>query len=77
MIMLSGRLEEPGDGSGENVSLLCPPQMAFAQLGYPAGVQNRPPVSQIPASDMAAETAVYAPDQPRLRIVFRSSSQAS
>ena len=32
--------------------------------------------SQIPASDMVAATAVYAPDQPRLRIVFRSSSQA-
>jgi hypothetical protein len=32
--------------------------------------------SQVPASDMSTATAVYALQSPRLRIVFRSSSQA-
>ncbi|MEO7193933.1 MAG: recombinase family protein [Pseudonocardiaceae bacterium] len=42
--MISGHWEEPGDGNDENVSPPCPPQMAFAQLRYPAVAQNRPPV---------------------------------
>ncbi|MGH3718132.1 MAG: tyrosine-type recombinase/integrase [Pseudonocardiaceae bacterium] len=42
--MISGYWEEPGDGNDENVSLPCPPRIAFAQLRYPAVAQNRPPV---------------------------------
>jgi integrase/recombinase XerC len=33
-------------------------------------------VRQIPASDPAVATTVYTPDQPRLRILYASSSQA-
>jgi hypothetical protein len=50
--------------------------MLFAQLRCCAVEHDEPSASQIPAADISAATAVHTPDQLRLRIVFRSSSQA-
>jgi hypothetical protein len=42
MIRLSGRWEEPGEGTGQKLSLPGPPQVTFVQLGCRTVAQNRP-----------------------------------
>jgi hypothetical protein len=64
MIRLSGRWEEPGDDSGQKLSLPDPPQAAFAQLRRHTIVQNKPPIVTSSGSDMSAATAAYAPRSP-------------
>lgn len=76
MIRLLGCWEEPDVRSGQNVvtamssGWLLPSSSAV--LSHTMSYQS----AQIPAADMSAATAVYAPDPLRLRIVFRSSAQA-
>ena len=75
MIKILGCWEELDVRSGQNVVTAMSRGWRLPSSGAVLSHTMSHQSVQIPAADISAVTAVYAPDPLRLRIVFRSSSQ--